>query len=110
MLSITGQLSITIPDGVTTIETFAFSNNSALTNVTISSSVTTIGADTFTNCTSLTNITSLATTAPIIQSSTFANVGTNGTLTVPVGSTGYDVWMGTGDYYLGKYNWTKVEQ
>jgi len=29
---------------------------------------------------------------------------------VPSGSTGYDVWMGTGDYYLGKYNWTKTEQ
>jgi len=22
----------------------------------------------------------------------------------------YDVWMGTGDFYLGKYGWTKVEQ
>jgi hypothetical protein len=32
------------------------------------------------------------------------------TLTISHCSTGYDVWMGTGDYYLGKYNWTKVEQ
>jgi hypothetical protein len=38
------------------------------------------------------------------------NVKTNGTLTVPTGSSGYDVWMGTGNYYLGKYHWTKVEQ
>jgi hypothetical protein len=29
---------------------------------------------------------------------------------VPSGSSGYDVWMGTGNYYLGKYNWTMVEQ
>jgi hypothetical protein len=31
-------------------------------------------------------------------------------LYVPTGSTGYNVWMGTGKYYLGKYGWTKVEQ
>jgi hypothetical protein len=52
----------------------------------------------------------LATTAPTIGSSTFYKVKTNGTLTVPTGSTGYDVWMGTGNYYLGKYSWTKIEQ
>jgi hypothetical protein len=51
-----------------------------------------------------------AITAPTIQSNTFQYVKTGGTLTVPQGSTGYDVWMGTGDYYLGKYGWTKVEQ
>jgi hypothetical protein len=52
----------------------------------------------------------LAATAPTIQSDTFRNLKTNGTLTVPNGSSGYDVWMGTGNYYLGLYNWTKVEQ
>ena len=51
-----------------------------------------------------------ATTAPVIQNTTFLNVKTNGTLTVPSGSSGYDAWMDTGDYYLGLYNWTKVEQ
>jgi hypothetical protein len=56
------------------------------------------------------SIISLATTAPFIQSSTFQGVKTNGTLTVPTGSSGYNTWMGTGNYYLGKYNWTKVEQ
>jgi len=56
------------------------------------------------------SITSNATTAPTISYSTFKDVKSGGTLTVPSGSTGYDVWMGTGDYYLGKYNWTKVEQ
>ena len=83
---------------------------SALTSVTIGNSVTTIGGYAFSGCSGLTNITSLATTAPTIQSNTFNNVKTGGTLTVPSGSTGYDVWMGTGNYYLGKYNWTKVEQ
>ena len=56
------------------------------------------------------SITSHATTAPTIARRTFESIYSNGTLTVPIGSSGYDVWMGTGDYYLGKYNWTKVEQ
>lgn len=64
----------------------------------------------FKNCSGLTSIVSNATTAPTIQSNTFQYVKTGGTLTVPIGSSGYDVWMGTGNYYLGKYNWTKVEQ
>jgi hypothetical protein len=29
---------------------------------------------------------------------------------MPASSTGYDRWMGTGNYYLGLYNWTKIEQ
>lgn len=64
----------------------------------------------FTNCSSLTSITSNATTAPSIQSSTFQSIKTGGTLYVPIGSSGYDTWMGTGNYYLGKYNWTKADQ
>jgi hypothetical protein len=62
------------------------------------------------NCSSLTEIISLATTAPTIASATFSGVKTGGTLYVPSGSSGYNTWMGTGNYYLGKYNWTKVEQ
>ena len=108
--SCTGLASITIPDSVTRIGNGAFNACTGLTNITIGNSVTSIGNSAFYDCTSLTNITSLATTAPTIQNQTFNNVKTNGTLTVPSGSTGYDVWMGTGEYYLGKYNWTKVEQ
>ena len=62
------------------------------------------------DCKSLTSITSDAVTAPTIDATTFQSVKANGTLYVPQNSSGYDVWMGTGDYYLGKYNWTKVEQ
>ena len=106
----TGLTNITIPDSVTSIGNNAFNECRGLTSITIGNSVTSIGDSAFQNCSGLTSITSLATTAPTIQSYTFKDVKTGGTLTVPSESTGYDVWMGTGDYYLGKYNWTKVEQ
>ena len=105
-----GLTSITIGSGVTSIGNMAFLNCSGLTSVTIPDSVTSIGSNAFNNCSGLTSITSLAATAPTISNSTFHVVKTGGTLTVPSGSTGYDVWMGTGNYYLGKYNWTMVEQ
>lgn len=57
-------------------------------------------------CSGLTSITSLAMTAPTIGKNTFNSIATGGTLYYPSGATGYDVWMGTGDYYLGSYNWT----
>lgn len=72
--------------------------------------MTDIGYSAFENCSSLETITSLATTAPTIDNTAFRNIKTGGTLIVPSGSTGYNVWMGTGNYYLGKYGWTKVEQ
>ena len=102
--------SIVIPNSVTIIDNGVFYGCNSLTSIDIPDSVTSIGNDAFNGCSSLTSITSKASTAPTIQSSTFQDVKTGGTLTVPSGSTGYDVWMGTGDYYLGKYGWTKVEQ
>ena len=105
-----GLTSVTIGNGVTSIGTSAFSECKGLTSVTIGSGVTSIGEGAFQDCYGLTSITSLAATAPTILNITFYAVKKNGTLTVPNGSTGYDVWMGTGNYYLGKYNWTKVEQ
>ena len=110
----TGLTSITIPDSVTSIGQQIFVNCTGLTSVTIGSGVTSIGDSAnksmFYGCTSLTSITSLATTAPTINNYTFEEVKTGGTLTVPSGSTGYDVWMGTGRFYLGSLGWTKVEQ
>ena len=104
-----GLTSIIIPDSVTTVGSQAFSE-CPLTSVIIRGSNTVLQENVFLNCTSLESVTALATTALTISNSTFRNVKENGTLYVPVGSSGYDVWMGTGNYYLGKYNWTKVEQ
>ena len=101
--------NVIIGNNVTSIGRRAFDDCKNLRSITIGDNVTSIGDEAFYSCTNLTNITSLATTAPTIQSSTFQNIKTNGTLTVPSGSSGYDVWMGTGNYYLGKYGWTKVE-
>ena len=105
-----GLTSVDIPDKVVYIGINAFIACYNLTNLTIGTGLTTIGRDAFRLCYKLGSITCNVTTAPTIQSTTFQDVKTGGTLTVPSGSSGYDVWMGTGDYYLGKYNWTKVEQ
>ena len=99
-----------IGDSVTSIGNYAFYLDYSLTSCTIGSGVTSIGYNAFYYCSGLTSITSLASTAPTIDSNTFRDVKTGGTLTVPSGSSGYNVWMDTSDYYLGKYNWTKVEQ
>ena len=107
---IAGCKNTVIPNSVTSIGINAFAACTSLTRVTIPSSVTSIGRGAFYGCTSLESVTVEATTAPTIQNDTFSSIKTNGTLIVPSGSSGYDVWMGTGDYYLGKYNWTKVEQ
>ncbi len=45
-----------IPDGVTSIEAYAFANCTSLTSVTILDGVTTIGKEAFANCISLTSI------------------------------------------------------
>lgn len=75
------------------------------------SSVTDLGYSAFENCSSLESITSLALTAPYyIESDTFEGTTSYGFIYIPSGSTGYDVWMGTDDYYLGQYNWTMYEQ
>lgn len=107
-----GLASVTIGSGVTTINRLAFGWCSSLTSLTIPSSVTTIGDGAFRNCTGLVSITSLAMTAPTIEDTTFRNItrNENGVLYVPIGSSGYDIWMNTRTYYLGWFYWTKVEQ
>ena len=103
-----GLTSVTIPNSVTSIGDGAFTGCTGLTSVTIGNGVTSIGNSAFDGCTGLTSIVSNAITAPTIKSNTFTNIKSNGTLIVPSGSTGYDIWMVNS--YLGQYSWTKVEQ
>ena len=102
--------TIEIPNSVTGISESAFTSCSGLTSVIIGSGVKEISQNAFFKCSNLSLITSLATKAPTISNISFQQVKANGTLYVPRGSTGYDAWMQNANYYLGKYNWTKVEQ
>ena len=96
--------SIVIPNSVTSIMSHAFYICSRLTSVTIGSSVTSIGEFVFHGCSSLSSITCLATTAPVVYSSTFGSGGYAGNNThdqgvnklyIPAGATGYDTgaWL-----------------
>lgn len=91
--------------GLTTIGIGVFNGCTSLMSIKIPNSVTSIGNIVFSGCSSLTSITSLALTAPGITPSSFRDVSSGGTLYVPANATGYDVWMGTGNFYLGNYNW-----
>ena len=75
--------SITIPDGVTEIPSYAFYNCRGLTSVTIPDSVTSIGSSVFNGCTGLTKITGPSTVASTVVnqcgSKSFEVVITSGT-------------------------------
>jgi hypothetical protein len=73
--------------------------------VEIGSGLTSIHLQVFYGCGNLNKITCYSTKAPSIANSTFTGVKPNGILYIPSGSD-YSSWMGTGNYYLGKYNWT----
>ena len=109
-MSCSGLTSIVMPDSITSIGNAVFYSCISLTSIVIPSGVTWIAQQVFQSCTGLTSITCNATTAPSILNDTFRDVKTGGTLTVPSGSSGYDTWMQNSNYYLGLYNWTKVEQ
>lgn len=77
--------SITIPNSVTTIETYAF-YGSKLTSIDLPASVTSIGNQAFYSCSSLTSITIRSTTPPTLGSSysnTFPTTSQNYTIYVP---------------------------
>ena len=85
--------TLTLPSSVTTIEEAAFDSCRRLTGIVLDENMETIGEGAFQGCEELTSITSLAMTAPSIQSSTFNNIKSRGTLYVPAGATGYDEWL-----------------
>ena len=107
----TSITSATLPNSVTMIGNYVFYQCSKMTTVTIGSGVQTIGDYAFYSCTSLNTVVSLSAIAPEIQSNTFRNIKTNGTLFVPSGCMdAYAAWMGTGSYYLGYGSWNIQEQ
>ena len=97
--------NITLPNTLTYIGEESFARTYNLTEFTIPESVTSIDIEVFADS-NIERIICKGMTAPTIENTTFDDIKPNGTLIVPSGSSGYDVWMDT----LGSYDWTKVEQ
>ena len=85
----TGITSITIPDGVTSIEAGTFRNCTGLTSVTIPNSVTSIGGGAFYGCTGLTSIT-IPNSVTNIWQGAFQNCTGLTSVTIPSSVTG--IW------------------
>lgn len=78
--------SITIPNGVKIIPSYAFSKCTRLTSVTIDNSVTSIGSYAFQGCSVLAGIILLPTTPPTLGSSAFDSISSDAVITVPKGT------------------------
>ena len=74
--------SVTIPDSVTTIGDYAFEDCSSLTSVTIGNSVTSIGDGAFYNCSSLTSVT-IGDRVTIVGGFAFYNCSSLTSVTIP---------------------------
>ena len=94
--------SIYIPNSVTSIGFRAFSDCSGLTSVTIPNSVTSIGNMAFYDCSGLTSVRCLAVTPPSIDNTSFYNVPSTCTLTVPCGSIGAYIGSDWNEYFAGR--------
>ena len=78
--------SITIPDGVKSIETYAFYGCSSLASITLPSGVTSIGDYAFYICSALMKMTVLASTPPTLGTSVLVGVPADCSIRVPAGS------------------------
>ena len=78
--------SVTIPEGVTSIGSSAFSGCSALTSITIPEGVTSIGSSAFSGCSGLTSVT-IPKGVTSIGSSAFADCSSLTSVTIPEGVT-----------------------
>ena len=84
-------ISVDMPEGVTLIDNSAFTNCN-LTSVVIPSTVTSVGRNAFRSNSGLTSITCYATTAPTIGATPFADISQTGVLYIPYGSD-YSTWI-----------------
>ena len=79
--------SITIPDGVTSIESSTFNNCYSLASITIPSGVTSVGSGAFANCYGMREYHFLSTTPPTLpNTNAFNNIQSDCVIYVPVGS------------------------
>ncbi len=84
--------SIIIPDGVTSIGNYAFSNCANLANITIPESVTSIGSYAFSNCANLANI-SIPESVTSIGSNTFFSCTNLASITIPESVTSIGTYI-----------------
>ena len=94
--------SVTIPNSVTSIGDYAFFGCDGLTSVTIPTGVTSIGRSAFYRCSGLTSVRCLAVTPPSIGNTSFYDVPTTCTLTVPCGSIGAYAGSDWNEYFAGR--------
>ena len=96
---------LVIPDGVTSINSYAFYGCSGLTSVTIPSSVTSIGGDAFHGCSGLTSVT-IGNSVTSIGSSAFSGCSGLTSLTIPnsvtsIGSSAFSRCSGLTSVTIG---------
>ena len=101
--SCTELTDVSLGLGIEVIKSGAFYNCASLNTITLPETITTIETRVFSYCTNLNTIYSYAITAPLINTYTFQNAYSTGTLHYPSGSD-YSSWAS--NQYLS--NWTFV--
>lgn len=87
----TNITSITLPEGITTIESYAFNDASMLQSITLPSTLVSIGSGAFQNCTNLQSI-SIPGSVNKIESNTFEGCINLKKATIGSGTTIIDYW------------------
>ena len=101
--------SVTISDSVTEIKSAAFQNCRNLTTIKVGAGTKKMEGYIFNKCYALEKVIMKPMIAPQFEFRAL-NIKRNGTLYVPIGSTGYDEWMLNENDHFGYRGWTKVEQ